>query len=49
VENQIFEVDELALKPQTGAGVTKMSPGDKAVADRAFGEAFVGKRFADAL
>ena len=38
VENQIFEVDEFALEPQTGAGVGIMGARDPAVADRAFGQ-----------
>ena len=41
VENQIFEVDEFAFEPQTGAGVGEVRPRDPAVADRAFGQPLV--------
>jgi len=41
MENQIFYVDELAVEPQAGHGVSIMCTGDPAVANRAFGEAFV--------
>src|SRR3954447_22317967 len=46
VENQIFEVDQLAFQPQTGARVSIMCARNPAVADRALGQAFVepGKR-----
>jgi len=41
MENQIFEVDELAVQPQAGSGVGEVGAGDKTGADRAVGEAFV--------
>ena len=41
VENEIVEVDEFAVEPQAGAGVGEVGAGDKAVADRAFGEPLV--------
>ena len=41
VENEIFEVDQLAVQPQAGAGVGEVGARDPAVADRAFGQAFV--------
>jgi len=40
VQNEILEVDELALEPQTGAGV-EVGPRDPSVADRASGETLV--------
>ncbi|MGY4363660.1 hypothetical protein ACVW0J_010217 [Bradyrhizobium sp. i1.7.7] len=46
MENQIFEMDQLAFQPQAGAGVGIMCARNPAVADRALGQAFVepGKR-----
>ena len=41
MENQIFDVDELAVEPQAGTGVGEVGAGDKAGADRAFGEPLV--------
>ena len=41
VEHEIVEVDQLAVEPQTGAGVGEVGAGDPAVADRAFGEPLV--------
>src|SRR5262249_53934087 len=41
VEDEVVEVDERALEPQTGAGVGEVSPGDEAGADRALGKALV--------
>ena len=41
VENQIFEVDEFACEPQTGAGVGIMGARDPAIADRAFRQTLV--------
>ncbi|GCC42891.1 hypothetical protein chiPu_0027153, partial [Chiloscyllium punctatum] len=44
VEDEVVKVDELAFQPQAGAGVGEVSPRDKAVADRAFGQALVEAR-----
>ncbi|WP_456639293.1 hypothetical protein [Bradyrhizobium sp. USDA 10063] len=41
MENEIFEMDELAFEPQTARSVGEMNPADSALADRAFGEALV--------
>jgi len=41
MENQIFEMDELAVQPQAGRGVGEVGAGDKTGADRAVGEALV--------
>lgn len=41
MENEVFEVDERAIEPQTGGGVGEVGAGDPAGADRAVGEAFV--------
>ena len=35
VQDEVFEMDERAGKPQAGAGVVKMGAGAKTVADRA--------------
>ncbi|WP_248307736.1 hypothetical protein [Bosea sp. AS-1] len=44
VEDEVVEVDELALEPQTAAGVGEVSPRDKTVADRAFRQPLVESR-----
>ena len=44
VEDEVFEMDEFAGKPQAGAGVMKMGAGAKAVADRVFREPLVEAR-----
>jgi hypothetical protein len=41
VENEVIEVDERALEPQTGMGVGEVAPGGPAGADRAPGKALV--------
>ena len=41
VENEIVEMDQFAVQPQTGAGVGEVGARNPAVADRAFGEPFV--------
>ena len=41
VEHEVVDVDQLAVEPQAGRGVGEVGAGDKAVADRAFGEPLV--------
>ena len=41
VEHEVVEVDQLAVEPQAGRGVGEVGAGDKAGADRAFGEPLV--------
>jgi len=41
VQDEVFQVDELAGEPQAGAGVMKMGAGAKTVANRAGAQSFV--------
>ncbi len=41
VENQIFERNQVAVEPETGAAVGKMGPGDPAVSNRAAAQPFI--------
>ena len=44
VQDEIFEVQQLALEPQAGAGVQKMRPADPPRPDRALAKALVEAR-----
>jgi hypothetical protein len=44
VEDEILELDQLAFGPQRSAGLSKIGPRDKAVADRAIAQAFIEPR-----
>ncbi len=41
VEDEVFEMDELAVDPQGGAGIREILPFEKAGADRRAGNALV--------
>ena len=41
VENEVFERNQVAVEPQTGAAVGKMGPGDPALSDRAAAQPFI--------
>ena len=41
VEHEIFERNQVAVEPQTGAAVGKMGPGDPAFSDRAAAQPFI--------
>ena len=44
VEDEVFDVDELAGKPKAVAGIGEMGPRDPAVPDRASGQPLVEPR-----
>ena len=44
VQDEIFDVDEFALDPGTGAGVQEMRPGDPALANRTYAQPLVQPR-----
>lgn len=48
MEDEVFEMDEFAVDPQRGAGVSEMGSFDPALSDRRTGDALVQTRQGDA-